>query len=47
MQGHKLREQLVLKPVSIKYLDQYNELLRYVFRLPMKNWIKVVMKTAK
>lgn len=33
MQGHKLREQLVLKPVSVKYLDQYNELLRYVFQV--------------
>lgn len=30
---HKIRDQLVMKPVGVEYLDQYNELLRYVFQV--------------
>lgn len=33
MSDNKIREQLSIKPVGLKYLDQYNELLRYVFQV--------------
>jgi predicted acetyltransferase len=33
MPHNKIREQLKIKPVGVKYLDQYNELLRYVFQV--------------
>lgn len=33
MTNNKIREQLVLKPVGTEYLDQFNELLRYVFQV--------------
>ncbi|NMA74701.1 MAG: GNAT family N-acetyltransferase, partial [Bacteroidales bacterium] len=33
MEHNKIREQLTLKPVSLKYIDQFNELLRYVFQV--------------
>ncbi|MDD2646307.1 MAG: GNAT family N-acetyltransferase [Bacteroides sp.] len=33
MERNKIREQLTLKPVSLKYIDQFNELLRYVFQV--------------
>ena len=33
MHENKIKESLKIKPVSLKYLDQYNELLRYVFQV--------------
>ncbi|MFR9166252.1 MAG: enhanced intracellular survival protein Eis [Dysgonomonas sp.] len=33
MENNKLKDSLKIKPVGIKYLDQYNELLRYVFQV--------------
>lgn len=33
MSDDKIRSQLVLKPVDITHLDQFNELLRYVFQV--------------
>lgn len=33
MPENKLRDQLTIKPVELKYLDQYNELMRYVFQV--------------
>lgn len=33
MSSNKIREQLELRPVGIEYLDQFNELLRYVFQV--------------
>lgn len=33
MHENKIRENLRIKPVSLKYLDQYNRLLRYVFQV--------------
>lgn len=33
MSNSKIREKLKIKPVGVKYLDQYNELLRYVFQV--------------
>jgi predicted acetyltransferase len=33
METNKIREHLQLKPVSMEYLDQFNELLRYVFQV--------------
>lgn len=33
MSNSKIRAQLKIKPVGVKYLDQYNELLRYVFQV--------------
>lgn len=33
MPENKIKESLRVKPVSLKYLDQYNELLRYVFQV--------------
>lgn len=33
MASDKLREQLELRPVESKYVDQFNELLRYVFQV--------------
>lgn len=33
MAEHNTKEGLVIKPVGLKYLDQYNELLRYVFQV--------------
>ena len=31
--SHPLREQMELRPVTMEYLDQYDELLRYVFQV--------------
>lgn len=31
--SNTVREQLTIKPVGLKYLDQYNELMRYVFQV--------------
>ena len=36
MIDNKIREKLQIKPVGMKYLDQYNELLRYVFQVTDK-----------
>lgn len=33
MEENKIRQRLELKPVGLEYLDQYNELLRYVFQV--------------
>lgn len=33
MERSKIREKLVLKPFGLEYLDQFNELLRYVFQV--------------
>ena len=33
MSDHKIKDSLRVKPVGLKYLDQYNELLRYVFQV--------------
>lgn len=33
MERNKIRAQLTLKPVTLKHLDQFNELLRYVFQV--------------
>lgn len=33
MSENKIREQLKIKPVGLKYLDQYDELMRYVFQV--------------
>ncbi|MDR0660788.1 MAG: GNAT family N-acetyltransferase [Prevotellaceae bacterium] len=33
MANQEIRDHLVLKPVGAEYLDQYNELLRYVFQV--------------
>lgn len=33
MSENHIKESLKIKPVSLKYLDQYNELLRYVFQV--------------
>ena len=36
MSENKIREQLVIKPFGLKYIDQYNELMRYVFQVNNK-----------
>ena len=33
MSDQKIKDTLRIKPVGLKYLDQYNELLRYVFQV--------------
>lgn len=40
MPHHKIREQLKIKPVGVKYLDQYNELLRYVFQVTNRELVE-------
>lgn len=41
MTNDKIREQLVLKPVGIEYLAQFNELLRYVFQVTNQDLAKI------
>lgn len=36
MSENKLREKLRIKPVTLKYLDQYDELMRYVFQVTQR-----------
>lgn len=33
MERNKIRERLILKPFGLEYIDQFNELLRYVFQV--------------
>ncbi len=33
MERNKIRERLTLKPFGLEYIDQFNELLRYVFQV--------------
>lgn len=33
MEDNNIRNQLLIKPVGVKYLDQYDELMRYVFQV--------------
>lgn len=36
MAENKIREKLTIKPVGLKYLDQYDELMRYVFQVSQR-----------
>ena len=45
MHENKIKESLKIKPVSLKYLDQYNELLRYVFQVT-GSWRRAAMRTG-
>lgn len=40
MSHSKIKNQLKIKPVGLKYLDQYNELLRYVFQVTNRELVE-------
>jgi predicted acetyltransferase len=40
MSDNKIRKKLTIKQVGLKYLDQYNELLRYVFQVTQRQVIE-------
>lgn len=40
MTHSKLKDQLKIKPVGVKYLNQYNELLRYVFQVTNRELVE-------